>query len=136
MRWQDYVFTFVSLVFCVTLVPMIRAQTKPPLISSVPITLGLYVFVGLYLTLHFVLAPTVDFVQGSLWAWLGWQRWSDDRRNRKYVDTMNKPLPEAFEHWPGLRVIRDPHVPRGKAFLIDRGFLTPDPKLKFGGDDD
>lgn len=74
MRWQDLVFTAGSVMFCVTLVPMLRAKTPPPLISSVPIALGLYVFAVTYLTLGFVLAPAIELVQAGLWTALAAQR--------------------------------------------------------------
>lgn len=74
MLWQDAVFTFGSLFLTITLVPMLRAHSKPPLTSSVPIALILYVFAATYLTLGFVLAPAIEGVQATLWAWLAVQR--------------------------------------------------------------
>lgn len=73
MRWQDYVFTGGSVLFCVTLVPMLRAAHKPPLHSSLPIALTLFVFAATYATLGFVLAPAIELVQGLAWGALAWQ---------------------------------------------------------------
>lgn len=82
MRWQDFVFTSGSFFLVVTLYPMLRAATKPPLHSSVPIAVILFVFAATYLTLGFVLAPAIEFVQACAWAWLAVQRWSTTRLAR------------------------------------------------------
>lgn len=74
VRWQDPVFTAGSVFLCVTLIPMLRMKAKPPLTSSLPIAVILYAFSFTYATLHFVLAPVIEFVQASMWLWLAWQR--------------------------------------------------------------
>lgn len=74
MIWQDVAFTLGSLVLCITLIPMLRTDHHPPLISSVPIALVLAVFTLTYVTLGFVLAPLIEGTQTLLWAWLALQR--------------------------------------------------------------
>lgn len=74
MRWQDYVFTVGSFFLTVTLIPMLRSKIKPPVSSSLPIAAILYVFAATYVPLGFVLAPTIEAVQASLWLWMAWAR--------------------------------------------------------------
>lgn len=78
MKWQDGVFTIGSFILMLTLLPMLRQKAKPPLTSSVPIAFVLYAFAFTYVTLHFVLAPIVEDIQATMWAWMGWQRYQAD----------------------------------------------------------
>ncbi len=87
MRWQDVVFTIGSIVFCITLVPMLRAEHKPPLITSVPIGAFLYIFAFAYLTLGFVAAPIIEFIQATAWMWLAVQGASGVRRRKTACGT-------------------------------------------------
>lgn len=74
MRWQDLVFTLGSIVLLIAVIPMIMAKDKPPLSASVPAALILWVFAFTYFTLHFILTPIIEVIQGSLWAVLVWQK--------------------------------------------------------------
>jgi hypothetical protein len=69
------VFTSGSFWLTVCIWPMLRAEHKPPLTSSVPVAVILYVFAATYMTLGFVLAPVIESIQATLWALLAWQRW-------------------------------------------------------------
>lgn len=78
MRWQDSVFTTGSFWLTVCIWPMLKQESKPPLHSSVPVAVILYVFAATYTTLGFTLAPVIETVQATLWAILAWQRWRQD----------------------------------------------------------
>ena len=73
MHWQDFVFTAGSFILCLTMIPMLRAAVPPPWRSSVPIALILYVFTLTYLSLGFVIAPVVEGIQATAWAWLAFR---------------------------------------------------------------
>lgn len=79
MRWQDLVFTIGSLILTISIIPMVRAKTKPPLSASVPVAVILYVFAATYLTLNFIAAPAIEVVQATLWAALAVQRVRKDK---------------------------------------------------------
>ncbi len=72
--WQDYALTAVQLFFCVTLIPMLFAKEKPPLLSSVTTALALLVSAGLFFTLELWLAAASQAVVGIQWLVLAWQR--------------------------------------------------------------
>lgn len=120
MHWQDYVFAVGSFFLIVTLIPMLRAAHKPPLHSSLPIAAILYVFAFTYGTLGFALAPVIEFVQGSLWLWLGWQRVREVQQQRKY-----RTLYDTGASISGVRVVTSKYAPSGKMFLLDPKTVHP-----------
>ncbi len=74
MIWQDLVLTVGGFVFVAGLVPMLRAQTRPPLSTSIPLagTMAMYAVAMATLDLWLSAGPMV--VQSFIWATLAVQR--------------------------------------------------------------
>lgn len=72
--WQDYVLTATALFFCVTLVPMLFAEEKPPLLSSIPTGITLLIIAFVYGTLQLWIAAAGSSIVGLQWLALAWQR--------------------------------------------------------------
>jgi hypothetical protein len=68
MIWQDAVLAFGGFFAAVTLLPMLRAPTKPPLTTSVPLSLLLAAFAITFITLDLYLAAASTAIQCALWA--------------------------------------------------------------------
>lgn len=77
--WQDYVLTGIQIVFCITLIPMLRAKEKPPLSSSLMTGVVLLVSAGTMATLHLWLAAVSQFVVGLQWLTLAYQRFQKNK---------------------------------------------------------
>ena len=77
--WQDYVLTTVQVFFCLTLIPMLLAEKKPPLMSSIPTGLAIFVSVAVFITLHLWFAAVSSAIVGIQWLALAWQEWSISR---------------------------------------------------------
>lgn len=72
--WQDYVLTAIQIVFCITLIPMLRAPEKPPLSSSLMTGIVLLVSAFTVATLGLWLAAISQSVVGVQWLTLAYQR--------------------------------------------------------------
>jgi hypothetical protein len=78
--WQDYVFTFGALVFSIALIPALRSNEKPPIITSLPTATLLVAFAATYLTLHLWFSAIASFTNGIIWGTLAFQAYT--RRNK------------------------------------------------------
>lgn len=78
--WQDYALMIVQVFFCLTLIPMLFAREKPPLISSIPTGVSLLISAAVFFTLSLWLAAASQAVVGLQWLWLAVQR---SRQNSK-----------------------------------------------------
>lgn len=72
--WQDYVLIAISVLFCFTLVPMLFAKEKPPMLSSIPTGIALLVIAFVYSTLELWLAAIGSAIVGLQWLTLTIQR--------------------------------------------------------------
>ena len=72
--WQDYLLTVVQVFFCLTLIPMLWAKEKPPLVSSITTGLALLVGAFTFATLHLWLAAASQAIVGLQWLVLAYQR--------------------------------------------------------------
>ncbi|MGE5541261.1 MAG: hypothetical protein ACM3TU_03210 [Bacillota bacterium] len=72
--WQDYLLTVVQVFFCLTLIPMLFAREKPPLASSIPTALSLFLSSVVFFSLHLWLAAVSQAIVGIQWATLAYQR--------------------------------------------------------------
>ncbi len=75
--WQDYVLTFGQIVFCLTLIPMLRAKEKPPLSSSIPTGILLLVSASMLFTLHLWLTAITQSIVGMQWLVLAIQKFKN-----------------------------------------------------------
>lgn len=78
--WQDYVLTAVQISFCLTILPMLFADEKPPLITSVSTAITIFVMVATVASLHLWLAAASQSVVGIQWLILAYQKWHSSRR--------------------------------------------------------
>ncbi len=74
--WQDYVFAATQVFFCITLIPMLLAKEKPPLVSSISTGLTLLVSAAVFSTLSLWLTALSQTAVGIQWLVLAYQRWS------------------------------------------------------------
>ena len=72
--WQDYFLTVVQVFFCVTLVPMLFAKEKPPLVSSITTGIALLAGASIFFTLHLWLAAASQAIVGLQWLALAYQK--------------------------------------------------------------
>ena len=79
--WQDYVLTVAQIFFCLTLVPMVLAKDKPPLLSSVTTGIALLVGAATFFTLHLWAASISQGIVGIQWLILAVQKTLMNRRS-------------------------------------------------------
>ena len=72
--WQDAVLAFGSVILSVTLIPMIRHEHKPPLLTSGPSAFFLMSFAVCYVTLGLPLAAITTALSGTGWLVLFFQK--------------------------------------------------------------
>ncbi len=77
MTWQEIVFFLGNFVFWASLIPMIRGATKPPLTSSGPTSLILFLFAGSFLSLRLYFSAISNFITAILWAILFFQKYNE-----------------------------------------------------------
>ncbi len=75
MIWQDMVIGGGQWFFALALIPMLRSETKPPLVTSLPTGVALLVFAGTFLTLDLWHSALSSAVVGAMWLIIAWQRW-------------------------------------------------------------
>jgi hypothetical protein len=66
--WQDPVIAATVLVFTLTVIPMIRANFTPPLMTSLPMVAGALTLTLAYVTLALWFSAVVELAAGALWA--------------------------------------------------------------------
>lgn len=72
MTWQDLVIALGSICFSLALLPLIRQNSKPPLSTASLTTFWLFAYVIVFATLGLWFSAITAFVNGSLWAIIGW----------------------------------------------------------------
>lgn len=72
--WQDYALTIIQIALCITLIPLLFAKEKPPLLSSVTTTIALIAGGSIFLTLHLWLAGFSQIIVGLQWLVLAVQK--------------------------------------------------------------
>lgn len=78
--WQDFVFTFGSVLFWTALIPMIRDKNKPPKIASLQTGSVLFVYAIAFFTLGLVLSAFTSVITAGLWITLLIQRIRSDQK--------------------------------------------------------
>lgn len=77
--WQDIALFAVNLVFLVSLIEVVRDPQKPPLTTSIPSTVALYVVCAVQITLGLYIATTITFIVANLWLTIAIQRYRQGR---------------------------------------------------------
>lgn len=67
MKWQDVVISVVSIAFAVALIPTLVGKQKPAFSTGLLTTVGLAVFVVIYLTLGLWLSAMTSAVSAAMW---------------------------------------------------------------------
>ena len=66
-RWQDIVLSAGNIFFCLTLVPMLRHASRPPLLTCIPTAVALLLGGFVFATVHLWLTALTQTVQGLQW---------------------------------------------------------------------
>ncbi len=74
MKWQDLIIGIGSIVFVLSLIPMLRARNKPPLSASIPTSLALWSFVVVYGSYELWFSVGMNVLSASGWLALAIQR--------------------------------------------------------------
>jgi len=75
MIWQDYVFTFVAVIFSTSLVPMaFNRKTRVPRATSIPTAMGLWMLIPTQISLGLVAAPVLECLAAACWTWIALRR--------------------------------------------------------------
>ena len=76
MSTPDIIISICNLVFIPALFPMIFSplSEKPPLLSSIPTALGLYVMSFTFLSISLLFSTVVSFLSATAWLFLAVQR--------------------------------------------------------------
>lgn len=77
--WQDIVLTLTNLVFMGSMISAVRDQQKPPLSTSVPATLALYVVCFVQIDLELYVTTVITFIVANLWLTVAIQRFRQGR---------------------------------------------------------
>jgi hypothetical protein len=72
--WQDYALTVIQVFFCLTLIPMIAATEKPPLVSSITTGIALLFGASIFLSLHLWVTAGTQAIVGAQWLILAYQK--------------------------------------------------------------
>jgi hypothetical protein len=72
--WQDFVFTFGSIVFFASLVPTALGREKPPALTSLPTGALLILFSVAYASLGLTVSAIFTVPTGLLWLFIGAQK--------------------------------------------------------------
>jgi uncharacterized membrane protein YdjX (TVP38/TMEM64 family) len=73
-RWQDAALSAGNFFFCFTLVPMLRAPGRPPLLTCIPTALALLAGGFVFATLHLWLTALTQTVTGLQWLALAFKK--------------------------------------------------------------
>ncbi|MBP6041494.1 hypothetical protein KA529_00545 [Candidatus Saccharibacteria bacterium] len=72
--WEDLVIGLGNIVLSISLFSAVRDSQKPPLSTSIPTAITIYIFCIAQISLGLYLTTAVTFVVATLWAVLAWQR--------------------------------------------------------------
>lgn len=75
MLWQDWVFSIGQWVFGLSLIPLVRAKEKPPLLTSVPSAFFLTLFVFAQYSLNLYMAAISTLVVAAMWWFIAYQKY-------------------------------------------------------------
>ncbi len=76
---QDAVFTIGTVVFTIALLPTLRDRQKPPLATSIPITLTLVAFASSFLSLGLWFTAVATAIECGCWGAIAVQRYRQAR---------------------------------------------------------
>jgi hypothetical protein len=76
--WQDIVIFIVSLGFILALIPSVKSENKPDILTSFFTGLGLSIFSLTYLTLSLPLSAVISAITASVWFYLAYQKYKLD----------------------------------------------------------
>jgi hypothetical protein len=65
--WQDLVISITVLVFALTIIPMVRAKVKLPLLTTIPMVVGAIALTIAYISLGLWVSVGVEVVSALLW---------------------------------------------------------------------
>ena len=65
--WQDLTLCAGNIFFCLTLIPMLRHPTRPPLLTCIPTGIALLAGGFVFATLHLWLAALTQAITGAQW---------------------------------------------------------------------
>ncbi len=80
MIWQDYVITIGGIIISLSLIPAIKGDDKPPLATSVPTTVVLFVFCVTFTTIRLWVSAGMYFLAACLWMTLAIQQYAKHKR--------------------------------------------------------
>lgn len=80
MIWQDWVFFIGAWIFVISLIPTIRGNQKPELLTSIPTTIIVFAFVFCFATLGLWLSVFANTAVGIAWGILAFQRWKQPKQ--------------------------------------------------------
>ena len=80
MIWQDLVFAGGASLFSIALIPTIRSNEKPPLATTVPTALALFVFSATSLTLDLFFTAVTQVISACLLSVLAVQQYTKHKR--------------------------------------------------------
>jgi hypothetical protein len=72
--WQDVMLSAGNIVFCVTLIPMLRQPERPPLLTCIPTGLALLAGGFVFASLHLWLTALTQTITGLQWLALVFKR--------------------------------------------------------------
>ena len=78
MIWQNIVITVVTIALAAFLIPTILGKQKPPLLSSIPVAIGLIILSVCFFTMNLELSGIGTSLQAATWAILIAQRLGQD----------------------------------------------------------
>jgi hypothetical protein len=78
MLWQDIVLSIGSIVFIFALIPTVFSKDKPPLASSIPTGIVLFVFAMVYFSLHLLSTGITNLITSTLWFIIAFQKYFTD----------------------------------------------------------
>jgi hypothetical protein len=76
--WQDIVIFIVSLGFILALIPSVKSENKPDILTSFFTGLGLAILSITYLTLSLPLSSLISAMTASVWIYLAYQKYKLD----------------------------------------------------------
>ena len=79
--WQDFVFTFGSIVLFASLLPTAIGNDKPPVLTSLPTGALLILFAIAYASLGLTVSAIFTVPTGLLWLFIAAQRLAAERRS-------------------------------------------------------
>ena len=73
-RWQDLAISAGNIFFCLTLIPMLRREGRPPLLTCIPTGLGLLAGGVVFASLHLWFSALTQTIGGLQWLALACKR--------------------------------------------------------------